>query len=107
MTATNDTGSASIQPRDLSGRIDDPTTTIVDVRPLPAYNGWRLRDEARGGHIPGATSFPAAWLDRVDDAEIRRVLDDKRITPDRSIVALRRRRRAGTSLRRRPGQRSA
>ncbi len=77
---------ASIQPRELSGRIDDATTTIVDVRPLPAYNGWRLNDEARGGHIPGATSFPAAWLGRVDDAEIRRDLDDKGITPDRSIV---------------------
>src|SRR4029079_10708955 len=67
-------------------RIDDPGTTIVDVRPLPAYNGWRFRGEPRGGHVPGAPSFPFAWLDRVDDAEIRRVLDDKHITPNRSIV---------------------
>ncbi len=86
MTATNDTGSASIGPRDLSGRIDDPDTTIVDIRPLPAYNGWRLHDEARGGHVPGATSFPSAWLDTVDATEVRRLLDDKGITPERSVV---------------------
>ena len=36
--------------------------TIVDVRPLAAYNGWRRNGEARGGHIPGAVAFPAAWL---------------------------------------------
>ena len=86
MTTIDTTGTASIRPRDLRGRIDDPNTTIVDVRPLPAYNGWRLHGEARGGHVPGATSFPFAWLDRVDDAEIRRVLDAKHIAPDRSIV---------------------
>ena len=27
---------------------------VVDVRPVGAYNGWRMRDEARGGHIAGA-----------------------------------------------------
>ena len=81
---TNDT---SLPPEALGSRLDDPTTTIVDVRPLPAYNGWRLRGEPRGGHVPGATSFPIAWLDRVDDDEIRRVLEAKGITADRSVVA--------------------
>jgi molybdopterin synthase sulfurtransferase len=26
---------------------------LLDTRPIQAYNGWRLGDEARGGHIPG------------------------------------------------------
>ena len=105
MTTTIDTtGTASIRPGDLRGRIDDPNTTIVDVRPLPAYNGWRLHDEARGGHVPGATSFPFAWLDRVDDAEIRRVLDDKAHHAGPVDRGLRRRHRAGPRLRRPPGR---
>jgi thiosulfate/3-mercaptopyruvate sulfurtransferase len=64
----------------------DTDLTIVDVRPLAAFNGWQLRGEARGGHIPGAVSFPSDWLRSVDPAEIERLLRLKGITPDRSIV---------------------
>jgi 3-mercaptopyruvate sulfurtransferase SseA len=71
---------------ELSARLDDPSTTIVDVRPMAAYNGWRLKGEARGGHIPGAVSFPSAWLTSVDDAEIDRLLAEKGVTPDRTVV---------------------
>ena len=59
---------------ELRLRLDDPGLTIVDVRPLAAYNGWSLLGAARGGHIPGAVAFPSAWLDRVDDAEVQRLL---------------------------------
>ena len=62
------------------------TEPIVDVRPLAAYNGWRRNGEARGGHIPGAVAFPAAWLRTVDEAEIRRLLAEKGITADRDVV---------------------
>src|SRR5438270_14060394 len=44
---------------ELRERLGDPTLTIVDVRGLPAYNGWRPNGEARGGHIPGAVAFPS------------------------------------------------
>ena len=39
-----------------------------------------------GGHIPGAVAFPAGWLSIVDEAEIRRLLDEKGITADRDVV---------------------
>jgi thiosulfate/3-mercaptopyruvate sulfurtransferase len=71
---------------ELRDLLDDAGTTIVDVRPLAAYNGWRLRAEARGGHIPGAVALPARWLTSVDGPEIERELDQKRIVPGRSIV---------------------
>src|SRR5437868_9027427 len=71
---------------ELRRRLGDPGLTIVDTRPLPAYNGWRLAGEARGGHIPGAVAFPSRWLSTVDDAEIERLLDSKQIVPDREIV---------------------
>ena len=64
---------------ELRRRLADPTLTIVDVRPLAAYNGWQLEGEARGGHIPGAVAFPSAWLDSVDDDELERLLDSKEI----------------------------
>jgi molybdopterin synthase sulfurtransferase len=72
---------------DLHARLDDPSLTIVDVRPLAAYHGWRLGDEARGGHIPGAVAFPSSWLDSLDPAELHRTLADKGIVPGRLVVA--------------------
>jgi molybdopterin synthase sulfurtransferase len=76
----------TIEPADLRDRIGDPSLSVVDVRPLTAFNGWRLGTESRAGHIPGAVSFPAAWLGSVDRAEIQRLLAGKSIGPDRAVV---------------------
>ena len=84
MSVQND--AATISADELRGRLDDPGLTIVDVRPLPAYNGWRLSGEARGGHIPGAVAFPSAWLSSVDDVEVERLLHSKEIVPSREVV---------------------
>ena len=70
----------------LRSRLTDPDLTIIDARPIAAYNGWRLRGEARGGHVPGATAFPAAWLTSIDPAEIARLLTEKGAVHTRSIV---------------------
>jgi molybdopterin synthase sulfurtransferase len=77
---------APISTAELRDRLGDPDLTVVDVRPMAAYNGWRLRGEARGGHIPGAMAFPSAWLESVDEKEIQRLLKAKGITPDRDVV---------------------
>jgi molybdopterin synthase sulfurtransferase len=76
----------AISTADLQAGLGRPGRTLVDVRPLPAYNGWRLQGEARGGHIPGATAFPLAWLTTVDGPEIDRLLEAKAITHGREIV---------------------
>jgi 3-mercaptopyruvate sulfurtransferase SseA len=76
----------TISTAELRERLSDPTLTIVDARPMAAFNGWRLNGAPRGGHVPGAVSFPAAWLTSVDDPEIDRLLVTKGITPDRTIV---------------------
>jgi 3-mercaptopyruvate sulfurtransferase SseA len=78
--------SRTITRDELASRLADPTLTIIDVRPLAAYNGWRLGGERTGGHIAGAVSFPAAWLDSVDELEIRRILLEKGAEAGRSIV---------------------
>ena len=63
-----------------------PGVTVVDVRPLAAFNGWRLHGEARGGHIPGSVAFPGDWLRTVEDAELNRLFQEKGIEPGRTIV---------------------
>jgi molybdopterin synthase sulfurtransferase len=75
-----------ISTAELRGRLNDPELTIVDVRPLPAYNGWRLNGDARGGHIPGAVAFPSAWLGSADVAEVERLFHLKGIVPSQEVV---------------------
>ena len=71
---------------ELRQRLADPDLAIVDIRPLAAYNGWRLHGELRGGHVPGARSFPAEWLESVDPVEVGRLLHSKDILPGREVV---------------------
>ena len=76
----------SISTTDLRDRLGEPGLTVVDVRRMAAYNGWRLHDEPRGGHLPGAVVLPSAWLTSVDETEIERQLAAKGIVPGRTIV---------------------
>ena len=71
---------------DLRGRLADPNLIFVDARPTAAYNGWRLNGEARGGHVPGAVAFPNPWLASVEEAEVQRLLHEKGISRDRTVV---------------------
>ncbi len=81
MTATTD-----ISMDELCDRSTGLDVTIVDVRPLTAYNGWRQGSDARGGHIPGAVAFPLEWLTTIDEPEIVRLLAEKGITADRTVI---------------------
>lgn len=76
----------TISTTELRDRLGDPGLTVIDARPLTGYNGWRLGDEARGGHLPGAVAFPSAWLTSVDAPEIRRILDEKGVVQGRDVV---------------------
>ena len=71
---------------ELRQGVTDGDAIIVDLRPLPAYNGWRLADEMRGGHIPGAVAFPSEWLTSLDDTEIHRLLNSKGIGTGREVM---------------------
>jgi len=71
---------------ELRQRLGDPRLTIIDVRALPAYNGWRSSGAARGGHIPGAVAFPGHWLKRVDAPEVERLLRSKGILASREVI---------------------
>ena len=72
---------------DLHQQLDDPALAIVDLRPMAAYHGWRLDGAARGGHVPGAVSFPGAWLTSLGDVEIERLLRSKGILGRGTVIA--------------------
>ncbi len=77
--------SRSIDAGDLLRALSDPQLTVLDIRPLRAFNGWRT-DGLPGGHVPGAAAFPIAWLETVDQAEIGRLLAATGMTADRPVV---------------------
>ncbi len=63
---------ATISTAQLEEKRRDLDVHLIDVRPVDAYNGWRLENEARGGHIPGARSLPLKWAQYIDWIEIVR-----------------------------------
>jgi len=72
-----------ISTADLYLIINEPNTVIVDIRPVDAYNGWKLQNEQRGGHIKGARSLPLKWSNYIDWIEIVR---SKNILPEHHLV---------------------
>ena len=63
--------------------INDPGISIIDVRPIDAYNGWCMKNETRGGHITGAKSLPAQWINYMDWIEIVR---SKNISMEKGLI---------------------
>jgi len=68
---------------ELSDLLEGGRTKIIDVRPVDAYNGWTFGGEARGGHMKGAKSLPAKWMNYIDWLEIVR---SKKIAPDDALI---------------------
>ena len=69
----------------LLDTLDRPNWLIVDIRNSNAYNGWRLGEAVRGGHIPGAENLALGWV-RADPGGQDSLLEAKGITPRRRIV---------------------
>lgn len=67
----------------LKNLISTPEVSIIDVRKVDAYNGWKLNGEKRGGHIKGAKSLPIKWANYMDWIEIVRY---KNIIPENKII---------------------
>ncbi len=63
--------------------LDRNEVKFIDVRPVDAYNGWKLKNETRGGHIQGAKSLPVKWADYMDWIEVVR---HKEISTDDNLV---------------------
>ena len=72
-----------VSTEELFSNLHNPLTKIIDVRPIEAYNGWKMHNEKRGGHIPTAKSIPLKWTNYIDWIEI---IKSKEIRPDHQII---------------------
>ena len=72
-----------ISTTELISNIESNQGIIIDVRPVDTYNGWAMKNEARGGHIKGAKSLPLKWTKYLDWIEIVR---SKGIQPEHQII---------------------
>ena len=77
---------AFISTNQLAQIIERPEIVLVDIRPIAAFNGWRLRGEPRGGHIPGAIPFPRKWIRDLQPSALEERLADAGISTDKTLV---------------------
>lgn len=77
--------------REFSQTRDCDDVVVLDTRPAPVYGG--MGGWAKGGHIPGAINLP--WLSLMTSKnpmllrsgdEIRSVLNESHVTPDRTVI---------------------
>jgi len=67
----------------LQSLMNHPDVRIIDVRCVNAYNGWKNKNEKRGGHIKGAKSLPLKWIRYLDWIEI---VESKGIKPNHKLI---------------------
>ena len=72
-----------ISTQELQLLLDNSSTSIIDTRPVEAYNGWQLNKQVRGGHIRGARCVPLKWANYIDWIEIVR---SKGILPEQTVI---------------------
>lgn len=77
---------SNISTKELSLQLENPEFSLLDIRPSAAYNGWKLKDEARGGHIRGAVSFPFSWIKDMSGQELESLLASKGITSRKTVI---------------------
>ena len=75
----------------LASRLGQPDLQLIDARDAGQYTGARRRGP-RGGHIPGAINLPRELFFAPEGGflprdELRRRIEQARITADRSTVA--------------------
>src|SRR6266508_6274184 len=76
----------NISTKELSTQLGNPEFILLDIRPTAAYNGWKIKDEVRGGHIRGAVSFPLSWTKDLSSPQLKSLLSYKGVTPKNTIV---------------------
>lgn len=73
----------ALSTNELIKKLENKRVKLIDVRPVDAYNGWKLNNESRGGHIQSAKSLPLKWTNYMDWIEIVR---HKNIMPENEII---------------------
>ncbi|HEX3020155.1 MAG TPA: rhodanese-like domain-containing protein [Chitinispirillaceae bacterium] len=72
-----------LETTEVAKKLNIPHVKLIDIRPVEAYNGWRLENECRGGHIQSAKSLPLKWTQYIDWTDIVR---SKKIDPQDELI---------------------
>lgn len=72
-----------VSTQELVNLLENKNTKLIDIRPIDAYNGWKMQNEKRGGHIKGAKSLALKWSKYIDWIEIVR---SKNILAEHRII---------------------
>jgi molybdopterin synthase sulfurtransferase len=75
-----------INTNQLEALLENPEFILLDLRPSAAFNGWKLGQELRGGHIPSAVSFPSKWFEVLPRGEFVSWLSSKGITYRKTLI---------------------
>ena len=86
MTLSTTPTLTTITTSELQRQLEEPTTLLLDVRPMAEYNGWPSPGESRGGHLPGAIPFPSEWLALAEKDDLSDLFDSKGIGQGGTIV---------------------
>lgn len=78
--------SGIVSTKELLAQLDNPDLIIMDIRPSAAFNGWRLQDEARGGHIRGAINFPLLWIKGLSNSKLKALLTSKGVSSNKIVI---------------------
>ena len=79
----------TIATKELQDKLSDDSWVVVDTRINDAFNGWKLDEVERGGHIKGAVDFSANWLtvdSKHKEKTLDKALETKGIEKDKNIV---------------------
>ena len=79
----------TIATKELQDKLSDDSWVVVDTRINDAFNGWKLDEVERGGHIKGAVDFSANWLtvdSKAKEKTLDKALETKGIEKDKNIV---------------------
>ena len=79
----------TIATKELQDKLSDDSWVVVDTRINDAFNGWKLDEVERGGHIKGAVDFSANWLtvdSKANEKTLDKALETKGIEKDKNIV---------------------
>jgi 3-mercaptopyruvate sulfurtransferase SseA len=73
----------SLTTTELKNQLNNENVKLIDLRPVEAYNGWKMSGEIRGGHIKSAKSLPYKWSKYIDWMDIVKA---KGLLPDHTLI---------------------
>ncbi|WP_101773042.1 rhodanese-like domain-containing protein [Peptostreptococcus faecalis] len=76
----------TISTADVEKNVGNDEYIFVDTRNDSYYNGFKQKDQSRGGHIEGAVQYTSDWVGKVKKEKLSKFVEDKGIKKDKKVV---------------------